>query len=63
MSHYHIRWGTGALDWERHETRAAAEKSARQLAQLDETYTIEEFRNEKCSACESGPCAKKQAAG
>ena len=49
-SHYHIRWGSGQLDWERFETEYDAEASARHLIQYKETYRIEEF-DESCPRC------------
>ena len=48
--HYHIRWSNAALDWERFDTQAEAEASAKQLARPDETYTIEEFEG-ACPRC------------
>lgn len=50
--HYHIRWLGGALDWEAWSTRAAAEYSARQIAQPGETYVLEESRG-ACMTCVS----------
>ena len=29
--HYHIRWSSGKVDWERYNSRAEAEARARQL--------------------------------
>jgi len=50
--HYHIRLqgGGGTLDWKMWSTRAAAQYSARQIAQPGETYVIEEF-GEACTTC------------
>jgi hypothetical protein len=48
--HFHIRWFTGALDWERHSTRVAALKAAIRLARPGEKYSVEEG-DEKCRAC------------
>lgn len=49
--HYHIRWSDSAnLDWERFDTIAEAEVSAKQLVRLGETYTIEEFDG-TCPRC------------
>jgi hypothetical protein len=49
--HYHIRWSEkAALDWACFDTRAEAEKSARQLVLPDETYTIEEY-GATCPQC------------
>lgn len=57
--HYHIRWDSpGALDWERHLTRAAAEESAEQLARTDERYKVEEF-DASCAQC--GALARSRA--
>jgi hypothetical protein len=50
-NHYHIRWsGKSALDWQRFDAGAEAEKSAKQLALLGETYAIEEH-GEACPQC------------
>ena len=49
--HYHIRWSrSGELDWEAHPVRAQAEEAARQLAQPNERYSVEQF-GETCSTC------------
>ena len=48
--HYHIHWTGKALDWERFDTSADAEASARQLARPGETYTVEEY-GESCPQC------------
>lgn len=49
--HFHIRWVTsGNLDWERHDTRAQAEESAKRLSRTDERYTIVQF-DERCVEC------------
>lgn len=53
--HYHIRWSTGEVDWERHGTRAHAEQSAKRLARTDERYTIEQF-GETCAQCRKFAC-------
>jgi hypothetical protein len=50
VHHYHIRWSSGALDWERFITPADAEAGAKQLALPNERYTIEEH-GEECSRC------------
>jgi hypothetical protein len=51
MTHYHIRWsGSAQLDWERFNTPAEAEASAKQLLRHGETYMIEEH-NRACSRC------------
>ena len=50
-THYHIRWvWLNALDWERHDTHAQAEESAKQLSRPAERYVIEQF-NEACVRC------------
>jgi hypothetical protein len=57
--HYHIRWsGHDTLDWERFETRSAAQEGATRLARPGEGYTIEE-QGETCPRCASikGSCA------
>ena len=49
--HYHIRWlSSGRLDWERHDTHAKADESAKELRIGDEGYEIEEF-DETCEIC------------
>ena len=50
MRHYHIRWSSGKLDWERYGTRVEAESGARKLMQYQETYAIEEH-GESCPRC------------
>jgi hypothetical protein len=50
VPHYHIRWSGAALDWERFNTHAEAEASAKQLARPGETYTIEELDGD-CTRC------------
>lgn len=51
MPHYHIRWSSKQeLDWERHESRSDAEKSAKQLLRDGETYAIEEH-GDGCQRC------------
>jgi hypothetical protein len=49
--HYHIRWSSGKLDWERFSTRVEAEANAKQLVRLGETYTVEEFSDTSCPRC------------
>ena len=49
--HYHIRWlGKLTLDWERFDTSAQAEKSAKELVRPYESYTIEEHDG-ACPRC------------
>jgi hypothetical protein len=49
--HYHIKWsGKPALDWERFDTSADAEASARKLALPGETFTVAEH-GESCPRC------------
>lgn len=49
--HYHIRWvSSGAVDWERHDTRTQAEESATRLSRTNEEYKIEQF-DESCVQC------------
>ena len=51
MTHYHFRWsGSAQLDWERFNTPAEAEASAKQLLRHGETYMIEEH-DRTCSRC------------
>lgn len=49
--HFHIRWASGALDWERHGTVTEAEISAVRLGHPNEGHTIEECRkaNNMCA--------------
>lgn len=61
-AHYHIHWSDGKVDWERHATRADAERSARQLIRSDETYIIEKFAG-PCEVCKSGPYGRAAAQG
>jgi hypothetical protein len=49
-THYHIRWASGALDWQRFATTLEAEASAQQLVLPGETYTLEEYADD-CSRC------------
>ena len=48
--HYHIRWSSGKLDWERFGSQAEAESGSKKLMQYRETYRIEE-RGELCRRC------------
>jgi hypothetical protein len=41
--HYHIRWATAALYWQRFNTHAEANARATQLMRPLETYNIEEL--------------------
>jgi hypothetical protein len=49
--HFHIRWSSGKLDWERYGTRAEADAGARQLMLTDKTYVVEEFSDTGCPRC------------
>jgi hypothetical protein len=49
-THFHIHWGSGALDWERFATCWEAESAANQLARTNESYTIKEF-DDSCLRC------------
>jgi hypothetical protein len=67
-THFHIQWASGTLDWERFNTRWEAESLASQLAQPNESFTIEEFE-ESCPRClnllspkRAGPQRKKDIA-
>ena len=51
--HYHIRWSETKVDWEAFSTRAEAEALARDLARVDEEFTIEEFDG-NCPRCANG---------
>ena len=48
--HYHIRWSSSTLDWQRFNTRKEAEEGARQRVRLHESYTIQEF-DKDCVRC------------
>ena len=60
--HFHIRWESGAFDWERHNTREEAEAAAKQLSAPNEKHTVEEH-NGTCAECQAGPYPAKRAAG
>lgn len=49
-THFHIRWGSGALDWELFATQRDAESVATQLARVNESFSIQEF-GEDCPRC------------
>jgi hypothetical protein len=51
LMHYHIRWSSGKVDWERYNSRAEAEAGARQLIRQEGTYQIEEFSDTACPRC------------
>jgi hypothetical protein len=54
--HFHILWVySKKLDWERHDTQAEAEESAKRLAQGSEEYAVEQFDGD-CPRCH--PAAK-----
>jgi hypothetical protein len=59
-THFHIRWASGALDWERFDTTLEAEAGAQQLVRPGETYTLEEYADD-CSRC--GALRGKKATG
>jgi hypothetical protein len=48
--HYHIRWSSAALYWQRFNTHAEATVKATQLMRPGETYTIEEL-DAHCPRC------------
>ena len=51
--HFHIRWiigDTSRTDWEAFESRDEAERMAKRLVTLSETYAIDEFDN-SCKRC------------
>jgi hypothetical protein len=49
--HYHIRWsGKTTLNWESFRTREEAQASAKKLARLGETYSVEEY-DQACPRC------------
>ena len=60
--HYHIRWASGSLDWERHNTHAGAEESARRMAAPGERYTIEHC-HESNGTCAEAAAASQRATG
>ena len=61
--HFHIRWVSGKLDWERHATRFDAERSAKRLVGPRETYRIEEADGH-CRVCKmAGYGAMRAAVG
>jgi hypothetical protein len=41
--HYHIRWSSASLYWQRFKTHAEANVRATQLMRPGETYTVEEL--------------------
>jgi hypothetical protein len=52
-SHYHIQWsGRSSVDWQRFETAQEAGRLADELVGPDESYTIKEFTEDACPACE-----------
>jgi hypothetical protein len=51
MTHHHIRWSGGLLNWEPFSTRAEAEAGANQELLPAETYTIEQYDDETCPRC------------
>jgi hypothetical protein len=46
MTHFHIRWSNGKLDWQRFETQVEAESSANDLVLPEESFTLEQFDSE-----------------
>ena len=50
MTHYHIHWSKGLLDWECFNLAAEAEAAAQMLVLPAETYRIEEY-DEQCPEC------------
>jgi hypothetical protein len=48
--HFHIRWSSGKLDWERY-TRAEAEEGAGKLIRQEQTYVVEGFSDTGCPRC------------
>jgi hypothetical protein len=47
-THFHIRWASGALDWQRFGTTLEAEASAQHLVLPGEAYTLEEYADDGC---------------
>lgn len=50
-THYHIRWSTGTLDWERFETTGDSEAAANELVQPGETFAVEQYAKEGRPQC------------
>lgn len=50
QAHFHIRWGSGRLDWEPFNSRDDAEFRAQELVRSRETYSIEQF-DKSCQRC------------
>jgi hypothetical protein len=50
ITHYHIQWSSGRLDWQRFDICVHADECAKELVLSDETYTIEGFGKE-CPRC------------
>jgi hypothetical protein len=48
--HYHIRWSSASLYWQRFNTHAEATVRATQLMRPGETYTIEKL-DAHCPRC------------
>lgn len=51
-AHFHIRWGSSQLDWERFNSRDKAKQRAQEIVRRGETYSIEEF-DSSCEHCKS----------
>lgn len=50
--HFHIRWSGGYLDWQVFATEEDAERSARELVQPSEEFTVEQFDG-RCPQCDA----------
>ena len=49
-NHFHIRWSTGKLDWQRLDTEEEAEKLAEELRIGGEAYRVEQH-DQSCERC------------
>lgn len=52
--HFHIRWGSGRIDWERFTTHKEARQGAIELALPRERYSVEQFDGSSCQHCAHG---------
>jgi hypothetical protein len=52
ITHYHIQWSSGRLDWQRFDSCVGADEFAKEFVLSDETYTIEGFGAD-CPRCQS----------
>lgn len=52
QAHFHIRWDSGRIDWERFNSREEAEQRAQEIVLSRETYSIEQF-DDSCEHCKT----------